>query len=165
MDLIVFLVQFALGLLTYGILAHLFFLPWLRRQPQRRALMVLTAPHAFRFLGLYSLTQAAFNPQISPEWASSTAYGDLATYAAAVLALVALGRGWGIAIPFVWVCNILGVYSFFDSTYRIFSTHLPVHLLNAGWFLPVFYVPVLVWSHYFLFRALLGAPVNHRLVN
>src|SRR5579872_3437779 len=117
--------------------------------------MVLTTPHAFRFLGLYSLTQAAFNPQIPPQWADPTAYGDLATYVAAVLALVALGRGWGIAVPFVWLCNVLGVYAFLDSTYKIFSTHLPVHLLNAGWFLPVFYIPVLVWSHYFLFRALL----------
>jgi hypothetical protein len=40
----------------------------------------------------------------------------------------------------------------------MFSTHLPVHLLNAGWFLPVFYVPVLIWSHYFLTRVLLKRP-------
>src|SRR5580692_8719890 len=106
------MIQFALGLLTYGILAHLFFLPWLRQLPRQRALMVLTAPHAFRFLGLYALTQAAYNPEISQQWANSSAYGDLATYVAAVLGLVALGRGWGIAVPLVWLCNLLGVYAF-----------------------------------------------------
>ena len=120
--------------------------------------MVLIAPHAFRFLALYSLTQAAYNPEIPQQWANSTAYGDLATYAAALIALVALDRGWSNAVPFAWLCNVVGLYAFLDSTYRIFSTRLPVHLLNAGWFLPVFYVPVLVWSHYFLSRALLKPP-------
>lgn len=155
MDIIIFTIQFALGLLVYGIFAHLFFLPRLKLLPRQRALMVLCAPQAFRYLGLYALTQAAYNSEISPVWANSTAYGDLATHVAAVIALIALHRNWSIAIPFVWLCHILGLYAFADSTLKIFTTHLPIHLLNAGWFLPVFYVPVLVWSHYFSIRVLL----------
>jgi hypothetical protein len=156
-DLFIFTIQFALGLVVYGIYAQLFFLPKMKLLPRQRALMVLTSPHAFRYLGLYALTQAAYNPDISQVWANSTAYGDLATQIAAAIALVSLYRGWGIAIPFVWLCNLLGLYAFVDSTLKIFTTHLPVHLLNAGWFLPVFYVPVLVWSHYYLTRVLLGS--------
>jgi hypothetical protein len=162
-DIIIFTIQFTLGLLVYWIFAQLFFVPRLRLLPRERALMVLCAPQAFRYLGLYALTQAAYNPEISQVWANSTAYGDLATHVAAVIALIALYRKWSIAIPFVWLCHILGLYAFADSTYKIFSTHLPVHLLNAGWFLPVFYVPVLVWSHYFSIRVLLERPGRQSL--
>jgi hypothetical protein len=154
-DLIIFTVQFALGVLVYGIMARLFFLPRLRLLPRQRALMVLTAPHAFRYLGLYALTQAAYNQEISAQWAHTTAYGDLVTQILAVIALLTLDRGWRIAVVFVWLCNLHGLFALLDSTYWLYSTRLPVHLLSAAWFLPVFYVPLLLWSHIFLFRVLL----------
>lgn len=159
-DLTIFLIQFVFGLIVYGVFAWIFFLPKLRLTPRQRALMILTAPHAFRYLGLYALAQNAYNPALGKVWADSTAYGDLATQVAAVIALVSLNKNWGIAIPFVWICNLLGLYAFGDSTLKMLSPQLPVHFLAAGWFLPAFYVPLLVWSHILLTLVLIGRPKN-----
>ena len=154
MDLIIFCIQFAFGLLVYGLIADIFALSRLRALPWKRALLILTVPHAFRYLGLFALTQAAYNPEISQQWANSTAYGDLGAQIFAAGTLLALHRDWPIGIPLAWLCHLIGLYAFVDSTLKIVSTHVPLHSLYAGWFLPVFYVPVLVWSHFFSFRLL-----------
>ena len=155
MDLIIFCIQFGLGLLVYGLIIQIFVLSRLRALPWKRALLIATVPHAFRYLGLYALTQAAYNPAMSPAWANSTAYGDLGAHIFAVGALLALDRGWSVGVPFAWLCHVIGLYAFADSTLKIVTTHLPLHSLYAGWFLPVFYVPVLIWSHFYAFRLLL----------
>jgi hypothetical protein len=155
MDSTVFYVQFALSLIVYGLLAAWFVVPWLRPMPRSRAILILIVPHAFRALGLYALTQAAFNPEIPQSWADVTAYGDAITQVAAMLALIALHKGWRAAIPCAWLCNIAGTLDYAASVYVSVTTHVPIHLLSAGWFLPVFFLPLLAWSHYYLYRFLL----------
>jgi len=158
LDLLIFVIQFSLGILVYGIFAWIFFLPRLNQLPRIRQLMILTAPHAFRYLGLYAFTQAGYNSQISQAWANSTAWGDFAAHVFAVISLISLKKGWSFAIPFVWLCHLAGSYAFVDSTLKMIQTNVPVHALNAGWFLPVFYVPVLVWTNIFAYKRLLSRP-------
>jgi len=160
LDLVVFLIQFTIGVIVYGVHSKLFFLPWLKKLPRQRALMLVTIPHTARFMGLFALTQAAYNSEISQVWANSTAYGDLATMILAIVALLALNANSSSAIPVTWLCHLVGVYAFLDSTIKIFTTHLPVHLLMAGWFLPTLYVPLLFWAHIFAFRWLISPPAG-----
>lgn len=155
MDSTVFYLQFALSLVVYGLLAAWFIVPWLRRMPQSRAILILIVPHAFRSLGLYALTQAAFDPAIPQSWANVTAYGDAIAQVTAMLALIALHYEWRAAIACAWLCNIAGSLDFAVSMYVSITTHVPVHLLYAGWFLPVFFLPLLLWSHLYLYRFLL----------
>ena len=159
LDTILFCVQFVFGLFVYWLIAYLFALPRLKLLPWKRALLILTVPHTFRFLGLYALTVAAYNPTVSQDWANATAYGDLATQVFAVLTLIALHFDLGVGTVFAWVCHILGIYAFLDSTYKIVATQMPIHLLYSAWFLPVFYVPVLIWSSIYAFRLL----IRHRI--
>jgi hypothetical protein len=155
-DSLVFNVQFGLGLVVYGIVASWFVIPWIRTMPRSRALSILLIPHAFRHFAPYALVASAFNPSISENWAKATAATDLATCVVALLGMIAFRRGWAAAIPLTWLCNILGLIAFGWSTYGMTVTQLPLHLLITSWFLPVFYVPILMWSHFYLFRFLLG---------
>ena len=139
-----------------GILGHTFFMPRLKRMPRQSALMLLVAPHAFRFFAITGYEQASYNPLLPMAWAQATAIADFATCIAAILALIALGRRSSLAIPFVWACNLIGLYAYGDSTLKMVTDHVPVHLLYAVWFLAVFWVPMLMWSHILLCRVLLG---------
>ena len=56
----------------------------------------------------------------------------------------------------MWICNLLGIYAYGDSTLKMFTIPVQVHLLYAIWFLGVFWVPILMWSHILLTRELLG---------
>jgi hypothetical protein len=145
-----------MGLIVMGILGHTFFLPWLKTVPRPRALMILVAPHAFRYFAITGFEQSSYNPDLPMAWAQATAIADFATCLAAIVALIALSKRSSIGIPFVWVCNLIGLYAYGDSTLKMMTMHVPVHLLYAVWFLAVFWVPLLMWSHILLCRELLG---------
>jgi hypothetical protein len=155
MDTIVFNLQFGLSTIAWGLLAAWFLVPWLRQVTHERAILVLLIPHLFRDLGMYALATAAFNPAFSQLWAKTTAYTDAATQLTCMLAVIALHSAWRIGIPCAWLCNIIGSIAYVVSTYLTSSTHVPLHELASSWFLPVFFLPVLLWSHFYLYRFLL----------
>jgi hypothetical protein len=101
------------------------------------------------------MATAAFNPAFSEVWAKTTAYTDAATQLTAMLAALALHKGWSFGIPVAWVCNIIGSIAYVVSTYLTSSTHVPLHELASSWFLPVFFLPILLWSHIYLWRFLI----------
>ena len=154
MDTQVFYVQFAISLAVYVALIRQYGLPWLDRLTREQAVIALLVPHAFRHLGLFALTQAAYIPQISEKWARTVAWGDLATQVLAFSAILLLQRRSSAGIAVAWLANIAGIIDFTLSTIASETTGLPVHLLYAGWFLPVFYLPLLAVSHFYLFRYL-----------
>ncbi len=155
-DVYLFVFQFLLGLLVYGIFGHTFFMPWLKKVPRYHALILLATPHAFRFLALSGYEQAYYNPEITMAWARPTAISDFASAVTAIIAMIALTRNSRLSIALVWVCNLAGIYAFLVTAGGMVIHHVAVHLLFAGWFMAVFWVPVLIWSHILLTQELLG---------
>src|SRR5687768_2499431 len=76
MDSIVFFIQLGLSTLVCWLLAEWFLVPILGGLSRSRALLLLIVPQAFRHLGLYALTQAAFEPYLASAWAVPVAIGD-----------------------------------------------------------------------------------------
>jgi hypothetical protein len=151
MDSIIFNIQFGLSTIAWGLLAAWFLLPRLKGVTHERVILLLLIPHLFRDLGMYALATAAFNPAFAQSWAKTTAYSDAATQLTAMLAVTALHSGWRIGLPCAWACNIIGSIAYVAATYLTSSTHVPLHELASSWFLPVFFLPVLMWSHIYLF--------------
>ena len=138
----IFGLQFALSLAAYGIVAAKLS-GWFDQLDWYDAMFLLLAPHAFRHLGLVFLVPGVVAPTMPGDFSAGAAYGDLATAVAAILTLVALGRRWAVAIPLVWLVNVVGVFDLANALPQIEA----VPHFNAAWYVPTFVVPLLLVTH------------------
>ncbi len=85
-------------------------------------------------------------------WDSSkVAYGDFVSGLLALLSLVALRGGWGLALSLVWLFNIVGTVDLLNA-----PSHADVPPdLGATWYIPTFWVPILLVTHFMIFARLL----------
>ena len=148
----IFGLQFVFSLLVFALLAKWLLAPWLARQTRREALFWLTLPHAFRYIGLVFLVPGVVAQPLPSDFANPAAYGDLLTSILALLALVALRTGWKGAIATVWLFNVVGTVDLLNAL-----RHLDiVPNLGAAWYIPTFFVPLLLVTHVMIFVRLLN---------
>jgi len=150
----VFGLQFVLSLVMWGLIAHWLLVPWLEKLSQHQALFYLTLPHAFRYMGLVFLVPGVVAPSLSGSFATSAAYGDLATGLLALLALIALRSKWAWALALVWLANIVGTVDLINAVRQ----QNVVPDLWAAWYIPSLFVPLLLVSHFMIFARLLRRP-------
>ena len=147
----IFGLQFVLSLLVIGLLAKWTLNPWLESLPRRQALFWLTLPHAFRHIGMVFLVPGVVAQPLPEAFAIPAAYGDLATGLLALLALIGLRSGWAGALALVWVFNIVGTVDLLNAL-----RHVDVApSFGAAWYIPTFLVPLLLVTHFMIFRRLL----------
>jgi hypothetical protein len=152
----IFGLQFVLSLLVFALLARWLLAPWLARQTRREALFWLTLPHAFRYIGLVFLVPGVVAQPLPSDFANPAAYGDLLTSVLALLALVALRTGWKGALAVVWLFNVVGTVDLLNAL-----RHLDVAPnLGAAWYIPTFFVPLLLVTHVMIFVRLLKPAAN-----
>ena len=151
---LIFGLQFLLSLIVYGLIARWFVAPWLAGKPTDRALVPLILPHAFRHLGLVFLAPGVVADPLPPEFANPAAYGDLAAGLLAIVALLALRGGWGLAIPLVWLFNVVGTVDLLYAVIRGTTVDASQNM-GAAWYIPTFIVPALLVTHFMVFVRLL----------
>ena len=140
-----------LDILVIGLLAKWTLSPWLESLPRRRALFWLTLPHAFRHIGMVFLVPGVVAQPLPEAFAIPAAYGDLATGLLALLALIGLRSSWAGALALVWVFNIVGTVDLLNAL-----RHVDVApSFGAAWYIPTFLVPLLLVTHFMIFRRLL----------
>lgn len=149
--LTIFLVQVALSLTVYGLLAKWYVAPWLAAKPINVALTALIFPHALRHLGLAFLVPGLVSDSLPSSFALAVAYGDFVSGLLAIGALVALRHRWSLAMPLVWVFNIVGTVDLLNA---LRQSNIPP-LLHTTWYIPTFWVPVLLVTHFMVFARLL----------
>ncbi len=147
----IFFLQFALSLVVAGLLARWYVAPWLTDKTLEVGFMALLVPHAFRHVGLAFIVPALNQPDMPVDFATAAAYGDLLSGILALVALIALKRRWAMAIPLVWVFNIIGVA---DLANALRQDAAILHM-GATWFIPTFLVPVLLVTHAMVFERLI----------
>lgn len=152
----IFGLQLVLSLLVTYLIMRWRIEPWLAKQDLSDALFWLSVPHAFRHLGLVFLVPGVVSPSLADSFAIEAGYGDLAAGILAILALIALQKRWGIMIPLVWLLNIVG---FVDLANALSNSGVIQHLQSA-WYIPTFIVPVLLITHFVMFKMLIGALRN-----
>ena len=154
--LTIFGVQLVFSLLVYALIAKWYAAPWLAKKPIHLALIALIFPHAFLHLGLAFLVPGLVAEPLPNSFAFATAYGDLVSGLLALLCLIALRGRWGVAFPLVWIFNIVGVL---DLLKALSQPEVPQHLLTT-WYIPTFWVPLLLVTHFMVFSRLLRSATN-----
>jgi hypothetical protein len=147
----------AFSFIAWGIVTARYIWPQLRRRQRTEALRPLLILHSFRFMGLAFLVPGVVSPDLPSAFAHSAAYGDIIAATLALLSLLALPRGAGIVI--VWIFNLWGSADLLNAFYQANAAGLVPGQLGATYFIPTFVVPLLLITHGLAFRILLqGEP-------
>jgi len=142
--------QFTLSLLAYTALALWVVRPWLQTKPRATALSILIFPQTFRFIGVTLLVPGVVVPGLPEDFARSTAIGDTVTTLLAWLSLIALRASWRLAIPAVWLFNLVGIGDLLLNLGRGVRLQVAAQL-GAAWFGPAFIVPGMLVIHVLVF--------------
>jgi hypothetical protein len=157
----IFNIDMTLGYLVWALLVANYVWPRLRAMDRVEAQRAIATFNSFRFFGLAFLLPGFVGPNLPHSFAAPTAYGDLATAALAILALLSV-RVRFLFWPLVWAVNLFGLADLVMATVHAVGTDLPsvAGQLGAGYAIPMLYVPALFWIHLVALRLLLRrAPV------
>jgi hypothetical protein len=146
----IFGLQLVLSIFVYSLLAKWYVAPWLVNKPINQALTLLLFPHALRHLGLMFLVPGVTAQPLPSFFANAAAYGDLISGLLAILSMLALRGRWRIAFPLVWIFNIVGTVDLLNALRHADA----VPNLGATWYIPTFFVPILLVTHVMIFICL-----------
>jgi hypothetical protein len=88
-------------------------------------------------------------------FAVSTAYGDVFTAVLALLTALVLRLRPGLALPLVWLLNIVGFADLLFAIYKGVVVGFPSFHVGVAWFILTLYVPLLLVNHVVVFWFLL----------
>lgn len=142
-----------MGIIGWGSVALWFAVPALEKIPRRDHLAALILPHVFRYIGLSFLVTGVTAQALDPRFAEPAAWGDLVAAGLAILALVALRRDWSAATFLVWVFNVVGTVDLLFAVTQG-ARYSQSTLMGATYFIPAVAVPLLLVSHWLIFRRL-----------
>jgi len=128
-------------------LAKWYLAPWLAEKTIHKALMLLIIPHTLRHVGLTFFVPGVVAETMPDYFANSVAFGDLISGLLAILCLIALKKGWRMALLLVWIFNIFGTVDLLNA---MSDVNIPAKL-GATWFIPTFWVPFLLVTHFMIF--------------
>lgn len=149
--LAIFGLQLFLSLVAWGLIGKWLLTPWLEKKSLHQALFWLTLPHVSRHIGMVFIVPGIAAQQLPDSFAIPAAYGDLTSAVLALLALIALRTGRTEALVLVWIFNIVGTV---DLVYAL-SHADAVPDLGATWYIPTFWVPLLLVTHFMIFVRLI----------
>jgi hypothetical protein len=150
---LVFFVSVAFGFITWGVVTAYYIWPQLRNKARSDALRPVLMLHSFRYLGLATLVPGVVSPNLPDAFARPEAYGDLIAAILALLTLLLLPRGTGVVMA--WIFNVWGTLDLINAFYQGNAAGLQAGQLGATYFIPVFFVPILLITHGLAFRILL----------
>ena len=150
----VFLLQFVLSLVAWGVVAKWVFAPQLARMAPATALFWLALPHTFRHIGMVFVVPGVVAHELPAGFALPAGYGDLATGVLALVAVLLLRAHWSGAIGLVWLFNIVGTLDLANALRHVDV----VSGFGAVWYIPTMLVPLLLATHLMmLVRLMRGA--------
>ena len=152
----IFNIDMAFGYLAWALCIATYVWPRLRAIDRIEAHRAIATFNSFRFFGLVFLLPGFVGPNLPQGFATTVAYGDLATALLAILVLLTV-RVRSVFWPLVWVFNLVGLADLIIDTARAVSVNLPsvAGQLGAGYAILMLYVPALFWTHILAFWLLL----------
>jgi hypothetical protein len=145
-----------MSFVAFGIVTKIYIWPRVRTARREAALMALTIPHTFRFMGLSFLIPGVVSPSLPSGFSFPAAYGDLVAAILAVLAIGLLSARVRFATAMLWVLTVWGVVDLLFAFYQgLFGVGINPGSLGAGYFIPTVLVPPLLVTHGVMFWLLL----------
>src|SRR2546425_7487525 len=151
----VFVLTIVVNLLSYSLIALWYVVPWLATKPRYSALLPLIFVNTFRTVGLTFIVPQVTDPRLPAAFAFPAAYGDLLAVGLAFLAIFALRARMRFALPLVWVFNLEGTADLLYALVQGGLLQFPTFQVGAAWFIPTFYVTLLLVVHILIFWVLL----------
>ena len=155
---VAFRISVPFGLIAWGTVAVLYIWPALSGLTASDAVRPLLILHAFRYVGLAFLIPGVVSPELPAAFARPAALGDVVAAFLALLALLGLGNVVGTVLT--WTFNIWGsadlIFAFSNGARLVRAGQLRATHFGAAYFIPTFYVPLLLITHGIIFCRLLG---------
>ena len=148
--LVIFLTQLTLSLAVWIVVARYLVLKPLDNVAISLALSLLLIPHMLRHLGLSFLVPGVVGSAMPDAFATTAGYGDLMTAGLAMIAFLSLQWHWRYALVLVGIANIVGIV---DLANALRQAEAVPHF-GAAWYIPTFYVPILLVTHALMVRIL-----------
>ncbi len=137
----------------FYVAARLYLLPQLSRLRPQQVLVPILLLHSTRHLGMMFLTRGATYPGLPLQFAYPAAFGDLLTAVLAFIAIPLVLRGSSLAKPAVWLFNIVGTVDLVLAI-TLATIHNAVVAMGPSYWIPAFWVPLLLVTHYIAFVVL-----------
>jgi hypothetical protein len=147
-------VNLVLSTFVFGTACWIYVVPKINKLEPRTILIPILILHSMRHLGLMFLAPGATYPGLPPQFAYPAAYGDLLTAFLAMLSVFALILNHPRAFILVWAFNIVGSLDLLTAIGLATSFGAAAYMGAAYW-IPAFWVPTLVVTHFLTFVLLL----------
>lgn len=142
-------INLALNTIIAIIGVRLLILPHIDATSLQRIATPILLFHAMRHLGLMFLAPGVVSPDLPALFAYPSAIGDCISAALAMWALYKMRQHEGSSIKWLWLFNIVGTLDFLIAIGLSRYTQ-SFALLGAAYWIPAFFVPLLLGAHYAL---------------
>lgn len=115
------------------------------------ALLPFVFLNAFRYLGLSFMAKEQFYGGFPNEFLTTVGLLDFTTAILAIITAIALKNKWSLAIPLVWVFNIVGFGDLVTAFPQFFGLELYNQNLGFIWLMFVTYGLATFLSHIYIF--------------
>ena len=150
-----YFISYAVAFVAFGLVAKWYLWPAIRHRAPEVALTPLLLYACLRVNGLMFLMPGLVSPQLPRAFALPTAYGDLTAALLALAALACLRGGLAIALPMVWLFNVVGLLDLVYANISTFKDQVDPVLLGVAYYLAALNVPAMVIVHVLIFFYLL----------
>ena len=144
----IFFIQFITSTLVWALLLKECILPHFSTLSHNQTLSFLLIPHLFRHIGLVFLVPGVVNNPLPANFAPAAAFGDLAAGFLAIAAFIALRKSWKYALPLTLLANSVGTVDLIIALRH----QQAIPDFGAAWFIPTFLVPLLLVTHFLIFK-------------
>ena len=154
-NLLHYLISYAVAYVALGLIAKWYIWPRIKEEPPRSALPPFLLYACLRVNGLMFLMPGLVSPDLPAAFAVPTAYGDLTAALLALAALAPLRYENVLALPMVWLFNIVGILDLLYANVSSIKDQVDPTLLGVSYYLAVINVPAVVVVHVMIFAYLL----------
>jgi hypothetical protein len=146
----ILVINLALNTLIAIIGARLLVLPHVHARSLRAIATPILLFHSMRHLGLMFLAPGVTSPGLPAHFAYPAAIGDFISATLALWALYRLHKDENSSVKWLWLFNIVGTLDFLMAIALSRYTN-SFALLSTAYWIPAFFVPLLLAAHYVLF--------------
>jgi hypothetical protein len=150
-----FFISYAVAFLVFGLIGKWHVWPAIKDRAPKVALSPLLLYACLRVNGLMFLMPGLVSPELPSAFATPTAYGDLTAVTLALVALACLRYENALAVPMLWVFNVVGLLDLTYANISTFKDHVDPAQLGASYYLAVLNVPAMIVVHVVIFAYLL----------
>jgi len=150
-----YFISYAFAFVVFALISRWYLWPAIKDRPPKTALSPLLLYACLRVNGLMFLMPGLVSRELPRAFAVPTAFGDLTAAVLALLATWPLRTENALAVPMVWLFNIVGLLDLVYANISTFRDRVDPTYLGVSYYLAVLNVPAMVVVHVVIFAYLL----------